>query len=167
MLKRNIVNNTGLIANLPYVYNFQSSIPSGTITLFQQTTAPVGWTKLTVHNNKTLRIVTGTTSFGGSNPFSTQFVNTAPVFTNNSLTATATTLSLTQVAAHTHLVGGGTGVYCPTFTSVTYYAPGATAVSSASTGGGGSHAHTTSGTTASTNITLNVQYVDLILAQKN
>ena len=43
---------------------------SGTKMLFQQSTAPTGWTKQTTHNDKTLRVVTGTASSGGSNAFS-------------------------------------------------------------------------------------------------
>ena len=57
MINRNIVNTTLAINKLPYVYSFQSAIPAGTVTLFQQTTAPVGWTKLTVHDNKALRLI--------------------------------------------------------------------------------------------------------------
>src|SRR6056300_700275 len=49
---------------------------SGTLMLFQQTTAPTGWTKQTTHDNKALRDVTGTASSGGSNTFSGVF-NTA------------------------------------------------------------------------------------------
>jgi hypothetical protein len=41
--------------------------------LFQQTSAPTGWTKSTTHNNKALRIVSGSASSGGSNAFTTAF----------------------------------------------------------------------------------------------
>ena len=43
--------------------------PSGTIMLFQQTSAPTGWTKSTTHNDKALRIVSGTASSGGTTAF--------------------------------------------------------------------------------------------------
>ena len=43
--------------------------PSGTKMLFQQTNAPTGWTKVTTHNNKALRVVSGSASSGGSNAF--------------------------------------------------------------------------------------------------
>ncbi len=43
--------------------------PSGTKMLFQQTSAPTGWTKITTHNNKALRVVSGSASSGGSNAF--------------------------------------------------------------------------------------------------
>jgi hypothetical protein len=43
--------------------------------LFQQTSAPTGWTKSTSHNNKALRVVTGTVSSGGNSTFTTIFAN--------------------------------------------------------------------------------------------
>jgi len=46
---------------------------SGTSMLFQQSTAPTGWTKQTSHNNKALRVVTGSVSSGGSNSFTNAF----------------------------------------------------------------------------------------------
>ena len=39
-------------------------IPAGTVMVFYQAAAPVGWTKVTTHNDKTLRVVSG--SGGGS-----------------------------------------------------------------------------------------------------
>jgi len=44
----------------------QEVFASGTSMLFQQTAAPTGWTKQTTHNDKALRIVTGTVGTGGS-----------------------------------------------------------------------------------------------------
>ena len=47
-------------------YNF----PSGTKMIFQQTSAPTGWTKVTSSvDNKALRVVSGTAGSGGSNAF--------------------------------------------------------------------------------------------------
>jgi sorbitol-specific phosphotransferase system component IIA len=124
--------------------------PSGTLMLFQQTAAPTGWTKQTTHNNKALRVVSGTASSGGTSPFSTVF----------GLTATDShTLVEAEMPAHTH----GTDVQ--TTTEPQYdagNARGGTQVSgratSTSTGGGGGHSH---------NIELRVQYVDLIIASKD
>lgn len=48
---------------------------SGTRMLFQQSTAPTGWTKDTTHNNKALRIVSGTASIGGSMDFTSAFTS--------------------------------------------------------------------------------------------
>lgn len=47
--------------------------PTGTKMLFVQSTAPVGWTKDTTHDNKALRIVSGAASSGGLTPFTTVF----------------------------------------------------------------------------------------------
>ena len=49
---------TGLL-NCNFIPSF---IPAGTITTAENATAPTSWTKLTTHNNKALRVVTGTVS---------------------------------------------------------------------------------------------------------
>ena len=48
-------------------------IPTGTDMLFFQAAAPTGWTKQTTHNNKALRVVSGTGGggSGGTQPFTT------------------------------------------------------------------------------------------------
>jgi hypothetical protein len=50
-------------------------IAGGSLMLFQQTTAPTNWTKGTTHNNKALRVVTGTATPGGSTAFTTVFAS--------------------------------------------------------------------------------------------
>ena len=50
-------------------------IAGGSLMLFQQTSAPSGWTKGTSHNNKALRVVTGTASSGGSTAFTSVFTS--------------------------------------------------------------------------------------------
>lgn len=51
---------------------------TGLRSLFQQTAAPLGWTKETSHHDKALRVSgTGSASFGGSSAFSTVFGKTA------------------------------------------------------------------------------------------
>lgn len=62
---------------------------SGTKMLFQQTSAPTGWTKDSTHDNKALRVVTGAASSGGSNSFSGVFnSNVAVSGTSNNSTVT-------------------------------------------------------------------------------
>ena len=137
--------------------------PTGTLMLFQQTAAPTGWTKQTTHNDKTLRIVSGTASSGGTTAFSTVFTNQTPTITTSGLSADATTLSQTQIPSHTHTLpnwvggSGGTG----------QNSASGTAGNTGATGGGGSHTHTIAGSATSSAITLNVQYVDLIIASKD
>ena len=50
--------------------------PSGTVMLFAQASAPVGWVKNTGHNNKALRVVSGSGGgSGGASDFTTTFAN--------------------------------------------------------------------------------------------
>lgn len=171
-----------------------TSFPSGTVMLFAQTTAPTGWTKLTTHNDKALRVVSGTAGSGGTTAFTSVFASRTPAGTvSGTNTAGAvgnTTLTLAQIPAHSHGVNdpGHSHTYQGRFTSDTV-ASGARAVtdtttetrttSAASTGisiqnsgGGGAHNHpftnpTWSGTFSGTAMDFAVQYVDVILASKN
>jgi hypothetical protein len=145
-----------------------SSFPTGTLMLFQQTAAPTGWTKQTTHDNKALRVVTGSASSGGTSSFTTVFTNQTPTITTSGLSAGATTLTTAQMPSHTHTYytysNGGGNAAGPAVNAVNTYGLNTT---TGSTGGGGSHDHTISGTATSSAITLNVQYVDLIIASKN
>jgi hypothetical protein len=72
---------------------------SGTRLIFQQTSAPVGWTKdATSHDNKSLRLVTGSVGSGGSVDFSVLFGRTS---TDSTTPTTAT------MAAHNHTLNSG------------------------------------------------------------
>jgi hypothetical protein len=68
--------------------------PTGTKMLFQQTAAPTGWTKDTTHDNKALRVVSGTASTGGTVAFTTAFASQA--VTGTIANATATNQTATQ-----------------------------------------------------------------------
>jgi hypothetical protein len=158
---------------------------AGTLMLFQQTTAPTGWTKQTTHDNKALRVVTGTASSGGSNTFSGVF-NTAVAVSGTSNNSTVTisgstaghTLSLSEIPSHRHLEGGhvefGTGDSESAGTRNEGNNSGARRFYTDYQGGGGSHSHS-AGTLAGDNhshtytsdLELNVQYVDLIIAAKD
>ena len=150
-----------------------SSFPAGTAMLFVQTSAPTGWTKSTTHNDKALRVVSGTASSGGTVAFSTAFASKSVSGSISSTTATnqAFTLTTNEIPGHTH-----------TYTS--YPARGAqgsvvvfadwqnriTNTASGSTGGGAAHNHTQdahSHTFTGTAIDLSVQYVDVIIATKD
>ena len=50
-----------------------TAFPSGTAMLFVQTAAPTGWTKSVTHDNKALRVVSGTASSGGTTAFTSVF----------------------------------------------------------------------------------------------
>lgn len=138
---------------------------SGTVMLFVQTSAPTGWTKSTTHDNKALRVVSGTAGTGGSVAFTTAFAS--------GLSAGATTLNTTQIPSHNHLGGHprasgyeytaslygstDTGSYAVSSQASGYYT-GNFAYTSSS-GGGGSHTHTLP--------SFAVSYVDVIIATKN
>ena len=55
------------------------SVPSGSVMLFYQSSAPTGWTKVTDHDNKALRVVSGTGGgSGGSSLFTSVFTSRTP-----------------------------------------------------------------------------------------
>jgi hypothetical protein len=129
---------------------------AGTAMLFAQTAAPTGWTKSTTHDNKALRVVSGTASSGGSVAFTTAFASQAV-----SGTVGNTTLTTTQIPSHSHSARqqatSAAMAFGGDFTG--YYNDGNTGAA----GGGGSHNHSFTGTA----INLAVQYVDVIIATKN
>jgi hypothetical protein len=146
-------------------------IPSGTVMMFVQTAAPTGWTKSTTHNNKALRVVSGTAASGGSVAFTTAFASQAVSGSIGSTTATGTVggtaLTEAQLPSHTHTFSGTTSNPSVSLTG-TFDAgkpPGssgifATQITGLAGGGSGAqasatrysmnatHTHTYSGTTA-------------------
>ena len=154
-----------------------ANVPAGTVMLFVQTSAPTGWTKSTTHNNKALRVVSGSASSGGSVAFTTAFASQAV-----SGTVASYTLTTADIPSHTHTasvtdpghthnlkVGGGAGSGWASLTQgesntlTTTTATTGISVSNSSTGGGGGHSHGFTGTA----INLAVQYVDVIIATKD
>lgn len=172
-----------VIASTAYVKNAVAALlPSGTSLLFQQSTAPTGWTKQTTHNDKALRVVSGSVSSGGSVAFSSAFASQAvsgSVSISNSLGIGSTTLSTSQMPSHTHIGAGAAGnAYGSTGHTGSDYWGWDNAMNNRDTygitaaeGGGGSHTHSLSGSVsgsfAGTAINLAVQYVDVIIATKD
>jgi hypothetical protein len=140
---------------------------AGTAMMFVQTSAPTGWTKSTTHDNKALRVVSGTASSGGSVAFTTAF-GTPSVSGSVSLSGTvgSTTLSTAQIPSHTHTVNSGSG---GNYGPVAGRGANEGGFNSGAAGGGGSHTHSFSGSgsLSSATATINVQYVDVIIATKN
>jgi hypothetical protein len=109
--------NTATIGNRKVV-----ALTTGDATLWYQSAAPVGWTKSTSHNNKALRVVSGTGGgSGGSSSFTSVFASRTPAGTVNvsgsnsggSVTGSVsgsnsgggvneTTLSTSQIPSHNH-----------------------------------------------------------------
>lgn len=161
----------GLTSNLAYLNgvtalassdNIIDNFPAGTLMTFQQTAAPNGWTKETTHDNKALRVVTGSAGSAGTDPFTTVF---GLQVTDNH------TLTVAQTPAHTH---GNSGSHEHTYdrsnaSNSSTSSPNKTGTTATSTTGGGNHTHTSVGSNTghSHNIELRVQYVDLIIASKN
>jgi len=171
--------------------------PSGTSMLFQQTSAPTGWTKQTTHNNKALRVVTGTASSGGSNTFTAAFNTDQTVSgTTGASAVTITgstgshTLTTSEMPAHGHRIYDTT-IRDSSLSTEDYSSHQAVSVIKASrayitnseadsnpfieqTGGGSGHTHD-AGTLAggshthsfSDTFNLDVQYVDFIIANKD
>jgi hypothetical protein len=147
---------TGLTLNNPGTW---SEFDSGTAVLFQQTTAPTNWTKSTTHNNKALRVVSGSASSGGSVAFTTAF---------SSQNVGDTTLTTAQIPVHDHSILRDFGGYIGENTIATQFCSSvfqrvvadanAARWVSGNAGGGGSHNHS---------INLAVQYVDAIICTKN
>lgn len=181
------VNVTGTVTATTFSGAW-ANIPSGTVMLFVQTAAPTGWTKSTTHDNKALRVVSGSASSGGSVAFTSAFASQSVTGTNASYTLqTADIPSHTHTATvsdsgHTHNTYGYIGNFATgtagSVGRVEYLTNGSSganttgtsssnttgiSVSNSSTGGGGGHTHTFTGTA----INLAVQYVDVIIATKD
>ena len=133
-------------------------LPTGTAMLFAQTAAPTGWTKSTTHDNKALRVVSGSASSGGSVAFTTAFASQAVAGTVGN-----TSLTIAQMPAHTHTVGGlqAASAAAGTYTLANY--PSTFGFTTSSQGSGDAHTHTFTGTA----INLAVSYVDVIIATKD
>jgi len=164
------VRNTDILFNDGTTQSTNAAFPAGTAMLFAQTAAPTGWTKSTTHDNKALRVVSGTAGSGGSAAFTTAF-GTPSVSGSVSLSGTvgSTTLSTAQLASHNHTVPWT--ISCGGSTAIT----GSSNVgnnrneTTSSTGSNSSHTHSFSGSgsLSSATASIDVQYVDVIIATKN
>ena len=146
-------------------------VPQSAVSIFYQSAAPTNWTKLTTHNNKTLRVVSGAGGgYGGTTEFTSVFPNsTIPFSLSGSVTGSVGnhTLTTPQLPVHAHGNGGSIGL---TYTGGgdVGYQPGFTRnfPGTANQGGGGAHNHPFSGSASfSTSLDLRVQYIDVILCK--
>lgn len=157
-------------------------IPSNSITAFKQSSAPVGWTKLTTLDDHAIRINSSGAGSAVSNrtPFSTIFSNREIVGTYNS-TGTINPATISGVAPHTHPYRYG-AAYTAGSSSLTPSTPtrlsltrAATSVGSA--GSNSPHTHTVSPSSSGTSpwtgvvgensIDFAINYIDVIIAQRN
>jgi len=142
---------------------------SGTKMVFYEATPPTGWTQVTTHNDKALRVVSGTGGgSGGSTGFTSAFTHTH----SNTVAVAGHTLSVSEIPAHKHYgysnaswVGGIKAGYVGQLGSaggedVDNYFYGTD-----DTGGGGEHTHSISGSI--TSATIEPHYVDIIICSKS
>jgi hypothetical protein len=135
--------------------------------LFFNSAAPTGWTKQTTHNDKAIRLVTGTPSTGGSSAFSTVFGKTA---------TDATTITTGTMPSHTHSTpahahgfvsrpssSGGSGNVQPSNSSI----GSGSVTSSTNTDGSGTSGGAGSDGGHTHPIDIRVQYVDAIICNKD
>ena len=168
-------------------------IPSGTVMLFVQTAAPTGFTKVTTHNDKSLRVVSGTASTGGSVAFTTAFSSTRTASGTTGGTAVGVsgtvgshTLSAGEIPTHSHSfsIGQFVGSNDATSSGGGYilmanrnYAAGggAAGVTIGNYGSGGGHTHSVGSLAGAShthsftsgNMAFDVNYVDVIIATKD
>lgn len=158
------VTSTGTTLTINGYIMTVNPVPAGSLMIFNQTAAPTGWTKQTSHDNKALRVVSGTAGSGGSTAFTSVFASRG---TGGSIGST--TLATSQIPSHYHHTlhvqdtsswgyGGGQGPKW--FTATWGWNDWAY---TGSKGGGGSHNHSFSGS----NIDFAVAYIDIIIASKN
>lgn len=158
---------------------------SGTKTIFNQTSAPTGWTKDTTNDDFTLRVVSGTGgSTGGSQNFTACMVDqpfSGTVAHNLTGTTGSTTLSTAQLPSHTHqyrfLANRPTYTPAGALPSPTGglnqanagTAPASAPINLDPTGGGLGHAHPLSASFSFTgnSIDFRVKYLDFIVSTKN
>lgn len=172
-----------------------SSIPSGTVMLFQQTAAPTGFTKITTHNNKALRVVNGSVTTGGTNSFTDALNasnNTSSTSVSISGSTASTSLSAAQMPSHTHYIANRDNNFPtqlssnPNFTVTANSNGGAgnndyimfasnnnssnLAGKTSAAGSGSGHTHgrgSLAGASHNHNLNLDIEYVDIILASKD
>jgi len=156
-------------------------IAQDSVTFFYQASAPPRWTKSTTHNDKTLRVVSGTGGgSGGSSSFTTVFPNSLRnISGTNPISGSVGnhTLDVSQIPSHTHGNGGSielNAVPANTNPDGSFASWNGGDVSRAagwsrfstiapSAGGGEDHNHPWSGNAVfSQNIDLRVQYIDII-----
>ena len=142
-------NRITTLENAPPLGGF----PAGTLMLFQQTAAPVDWTKQVTHNDKALRVVSGAAGTGGVDAFTSTF--------GVGKVSGSHTLTIAQMPSHNHTVQVRSGSTGGT-PGVERQAQNASTNNNARilfTGGGGGHTHTLAN--------FDLQFVDIIIASKD
>lgn len=167
----NLATATANLAVVQASYTAATSVlnaPATTACMFKQTSAPIGWTKSATHNNKAIRLVSGTVSTGGSTAFTSVF--------------TSRTITSSNLPTHTHTWSTGsisinfsneTGLWTDADINNNDVANGGSTLSNGintsttTVSGSGSVSGNTSSTGSGTAMDFAVRYVDLIIATKD
>jgi len=156
----------GVTSNIQQQFDNLYEIPSGTIMMFYQQSAPVGWTKVTTVNDAMLRVVTG--NGGGSGG------NSSPINLAHTHATSGHILAENEMPPHRHyedpigypgvVATSGSGPVIISSLAANYLLSQSTnrRVASTNTGGGASHSH---GNTLNTDIT--PKYIDVIACRRD
>ena len=165
-------------------------IPNGSVMAFFQASAPTGWTQVTSQNDKVLRVVSGTgggtggdwaMSAGETTSSHGGHVHAGAAHSHNhNLSAGAHTLSTSEMPSHSHNNRYGHSVSWnnSVLSGISSY-QNISGRGTESTGGGGSHSHSLSGSIVSggsgdtssagshTHTIAAPQYIDVIICSKD
>lgn len=152
---------------------FDRFFPQGCRMLFQQTAAPSGWTKVTTYSNAALRLVSGSVSaYTAGKAFSSCFAaGRATTSKAAGGTVQAHKLTVAEMPAHKHDLLDGKNNSGPDAHDHSlgwqygYWGIWRTS-RIGSTGGNQPHSHGFTGASHNHTLDLNVNYVDVILAQR-
>ena len=162
----NTTNNNGTSFKVGGTITDDQGFAQNTAMAFFQASAPTGWTKSTDHNDKALRVVSGTGgNTGGSVAFETAFASQSVAGNvSTSVTVGNKTLSINQIPAHSHSIRGN----IVQSGNAAFSAGASAGTNSANAGGSGAHNHTgnASSSFSGTAIDLDVQYLDVIICLK-
>lgn len=133
----------------------QTGIAAGTVMIFQQTTVPVGWTRVTAFDGAALRVVgAATPSNGGALDMVTNLVNPTAVDSH--------ALTTGEMPAHTHTKAYAANVSAPqTILGGLSLGDGSTPIVFTTNNGG------TAGTAHNHTLTIGLKYVDTMVCFKN
>lgn len=157
-----------LFGDSTFIKSRYGIFPQTSAVVFYQAAAPTGWTTpATVHNNRALRVVSGTAAgTGGTNDFTTTMAS-RPLSANVPISITGlaggnTTLDINTIPSHAHPANAGGDVAAAGGGNARVANSGATGA----TGNNGAHAHPLTANAANgpinTSVDFSVQYVNVI-----
>ena len=153
-----------------------AEFPRGTRMLFQQSSAPTGWTKDTSHNDKALRVVSGAVGGGGSKGFSATFGRprvSGSVSSRIGGRTGAHRLTVAEMPSHNHnIITTAGNNWDQRGSGLTHVNDPVWGARTSSTGGNQPHSHSAGSLTVSSafhgsELDLRVRYLDVIVAVKD